>query len=320
LNGAFEYYANPKQVFQRTPSMSKLNSRAASMEKIDQIKRSASHKSLDHAFEPVQYTAKELCYEDPMVYAQTRFIQPQKANQRNTGHPHRQFSSEGYSSAYEDDVYRGYQSDVTPAIHMRQYAAPRFTFDHVPSHPHPSFTDQDRPHSAIPGGYYPAPHPRYAAGNFYATPQPYMNHAPAQMSPYFMPTHHAPPLPGYYTPGYATPGAMYPRSGYETPNGYTSESDYGYIQMSPHFIQRPPVAPSQRHSGYMAHQSRKAVQRSVSKNSSASGHSGNYGYASESSFCDDEIYSMVQPSSRSQQNTVPSTSCEPQRQQLTTDV
>lgn len=399
LNGAFEYYANPKQVFQRTPSMSKLNSRAVSMEKLDhhnkhhyQMKRSTSQKSLGdhynnnnnnkhdlHAFEPVQLTAKELCYEEnPMSYAQARFVQ-QQHQQKNTPsahyhdntnlhkqrystppsphlqrhqiqhhqqqqqqfqHQQQQPQSDGYCSAYENDLYRGYQSDVTPAMYHRRQQhhtqqqnhyqnnqpPQRFTFDQPPTPQQllPSYCHQQHQQ----GGYSssdvecnsrsatgslsyqqehqqqqvrhytpqpPLPQQHPSSGNPYAgaSGSSFQDTTPPPMSPYFLPPQHALPLPGYYTPGYATPGAIFPRSGYETPNGYTSENDYGYyaqVQYSPHF-QRP----SQQQSGYVAYQSRQAVQRSLSKNSSNSNYSGNFGYASESSFCDDEVYSMVQP-------------------------
>lgn len=296
LNGAFEYYANSKQVFQRTPSMSKLNSRATSMERIDQTKRSTSQRSLDnHAFEPVKYTAKELCYEDPLVYAQARFLSAHKANQRNSFLP-RQVSSDGYCSAYEDDYYRGYQSDRSPAMPPGNYYQ-HFNFDIPPQHQPPAPGDYERSHSSMSGypGYYPPLPPRRATPNGYYPPPP---PPPPQcqstplMSPYFLPAQHVPPMPGYYTPGYATPGAIYATpSGNQS--GYTSEGDYSYLPYSPHF--RPPPV----NHGYpfvmVPHQSRKAVQRSISKNSSASNHSGNYGYGSESSYYEDDIYSMVHP-------------------------
>ena len=399
LNGAFEYYANQKQVFQRTPSMSKLNSRAVSMEKLDhhqkhhQMKRSTSERSLGdhhnnnnkrdlHAFEPVQLTAKELCYEEnPMSYAQARFVQQQQqqstpssyhhdiTNITNHGvlhqkiysstpasphlqrHQHQQQrqhpQSDGYCSAYEND-YRGYQSDVIPAMYHRQRHHAQLQHSHFHQQnqqPHRFTFDQQQPQSQLQPPYHQQQHQQQqqqqqqqqrgysssdvecnfgsATGSLsyqqvhhqhqharYHTPQPqlpqqhpyagtggnsFQDTTPPPMSPYFLPTQHAPPLPGYYTPGYATPGAVFPRSGYETPNGYTSENDYGYyahVQYSPHF-QRP--QPQQQQSGYVAHQSRQAVQRSLSKNSSNSNYSGNFGYASESSFCDDEVYSMVQP-------------------------
>ena len=301
LNGAFEYYANSKKVFQRTPSMSKLNSRAASMEKIDQMKRSGSQKSLDsHAFEPVKYTAKELCYEDPLVYAQARFMSAQKAHQQRSTHIARQASSDGYcSSPYEDDYYRGYQSDQS---HAMPPGYRHFNFDippPPPPHQQSANSDSERSHSSMsgyPGYYLPLP-PRHVPSNggYYPSPHP----PPPQcqstplMSPYFLPAQHVPPMPGYYTPGYATPGAIYATpSGMQS--GYTSEGDYSYLPYSPHFRPPPPV-----NHGYpfvmVPHQSRKAVQRSISKNSSASNHSGNYGYGSESSYCEDDIYSMVHP-------------------------
>ena len=380
LNGAFEYYANPKQVFQRTPSMSKLNSRAVSTEKLNQqkhpMKRSSSQKSLDHhhhqqqypldehhAFAPVQLTAKELCYDDvspcahPMVYAQTRFTQktqntpavsasvpasPHLQSKYHHLHRHQQLEqnhrhsprsnkdpqsrfcptqlpnqhypqSDGYCSAHEEDLYRGYQSDISPAMHQQQQQQhqhrynKRFTFEQPPSSLAPPDTSasshyqQIQQHQHQQQHYY-TPHQHHGQGNqannYYANGTNNMQFyqrtpPPPPMSPYFLPTQHAFPLPGYYTPGYATPGAVFPLSGNETPNGYASESDYAcYAQYSPHFRRHQ----QQQQSGYVAYQSRRAVQRSLSKNSSTnSNHSGNYGYTSESSFCDEDIYSMVQP-------------------------
>ena len=358
LNGAFEYYANPKQVFQRTPSMSKLNSRSVSMEKLDhhqhqQMKRSASQKLLNrHAFEPVQMTAKELCYEEnPMTCAQARFVQQQEPQQQQSSPPsfyntntnnhgqqryhlpaplRQQPQSDGYCSAYEDDLYRGYQSDISPAMHHQYHHnhprySQRFTFDqqlapsHYQQHQQRGYSSSDvecnnrsasgsisyRSQQQQARYYTPQPqHHFHSTNNNHYTGAGNINffqNTPAQaqpppqppMSPYFLPPQQAPPLPGFYTPGYATPGAVFPHSGYETPNGYASESDYGYYahaQYSPSF-QRP----QQQQSGYMAYQSRRAVQRSLSKNSSNSNYSSNFGYASESSFCDDEVYSMVQP-------------------------
>ena len=116
---------------------------------------------------------------------------------------------------------------------------------------------------------------------------------------------------------------MYPNSGYETPSGYASESDYGYVR----FPLLPPPALKNQNAARVpsSYHARKAIQRSLSKNSSNSYYSGNYEYGSESSFCEDEIYSMVRPPI---QNCIPTqyyeqrtnSSQTSKRSQLSTDV
>lgn len=295
LKGAFEYYANEKEIFKRTPSVAKLDKfQSLSTENLNT--RRGSQKSIYNGFDAVQPTSKELGYnDDSLVFAHAKLIQPHTASQRSLNYPHpRHVHPHAYYDS-EDDYYRGYQSDRAPSV-----ASAHPTINH---HHNQSFSDAEysslRAHSSMSAYpcFYPPPPPRRMGCG-----------PPGYYPPAYQPAHALPPgyctpgyaTPGYATPGYATPGLatpgyatpgfatpVYAAPGYATPgfqSGYTSENDYAqmpYSQIS-----------------MVPYHARRAIQRSLSKNSAASNYSSNYGYASESSFCDDEdMYGMVQPSS-----------------------
>lgn len=292
LNGAFDYYANRKQVYQRAPSMNRLDSsKTTSMEHLDHTKRSGSHLSLsDHGFEPVKASAKELCYEENLVFARAKLVHPQTANQRRVQLP-RQISSDGY---YSDDYSRGYQSDWSPC-YTSNGVRKQFTYDG-------SFSDTESFHM------HPQQIPSYP--NFLTPNQPrrMMYHHPHHPQPHHHhqqhPTnnsvfHQTPPMTSYYAPTYGTPSNYSTLTDYPTPSGYVSggyASGYvtpgqqtGYVSESEyvHYHHLP-----QRICNHTPQNAKLAMKRSISKSSS------NYGYMSESSFCEDEedMYSIIHPS------------------------
>ena len=107
LQGAFEYFANQKQVFQRTSSAANLDKISPSLTRLNNNKINGSNMSLNHRFEPTQ--TKDDFSGEKLVVAQPSITQPAVANHRSL----RLSNSIGqYDSAYEDSFSsREYQSD-----------------------------------------------------------------------------------------------------------------------------------------------------------------------------------------------------------------
>ena len=120
LDGAFDFYANRNQVFQRTPSIAKLQSKSkyTSMEKIANEKLSGTQNPPSHGFEQVKPSVKDICYNNhELIFAQSHVNHTKTASNRSTSissySSTHQEASEYNSSCYEDDTCNisGYQSD-----------------------------------------------------------------------------------------------------------------------------------------------------------------------------------------------------------------
>ena len=279
LNGAFEFFTNETRIFKRTQSIKYINKNQ------HQNKNGSSNKTVHHGFEVVQLSAKELGYNDAkLVYAEGKVVQPQTASQLNLNarypydpHPHHGYQRY-YDSAFEDD-YRDYQSDRSPSI-----ASANPTFNYKPfSDPECASMQSFRAHSSMsanPGYYTRSSRLGHGPINSFCNGPPLTFYAPPG---YVIPSNGT---PGYFTPGHITPGNVTP--GY-VPSGFqsdcTSESDNGNMATA--------------HISMVPYYARKAIERSLSKKSANSNYSSNYSYMSDTSFYDEEIYSMMSPKDES---------------------
>lgn len=264
LDGAFDFYTNKNQVFQRTPSIAKLQgkSKYTSMEKIANEKLSGTQNSPSHGFQQVKPSVKDICYDNnKLIYAQSHVNHTKTASNRSISissySSTHQEASEYISSCYEDDACNisGYQSDQP--VPMSSFISSKYQRQ-----------CQDEDFRQIQMGvsscplirkkYYPKSYRQFPFTKTRNTRSSYQR---------------------YKTSASVNSSLSAASTGEQINTTYCLDSDHFSETGSPKITLPPP---------YPSHLSKRPVMRSFSKNSSISTYSSNNGYLSESSNFEEE--------------------------------